>query len=90
MPLGGGDAPAGGPLREEVTFVAPMRVLFWKRWARTTMRQAVHSAPGSVDVAFQLLRSVRGGANQNHWRETSGRHEAAKPACAFAPAECGN
>ncbi|GBF93872.1 hypothetical protein Rsub_06871 [Raphidocelis subcapitata] len=48
-----------GVLRERVTFVAPMRVLFWKAWARTTVAQRadLSRAGERVAVRFDLLHS---------------------------------
>jgi hypothetical protein len=50
---------AAGCLREEVTFTAPMRVLFWKAWARTVLRQRAAFGPGggTVRIDFQLVAS---------------------------------
>lgn len=54
---------AGGSalVAEDVTFAAPMRVLFWKRAARTTMRQEsrVSGCGRRVDITFELIQSVR-------------------------------
>jgi hypothetical protein len=60
VPRGGSGVPGDAAL-EDVTFKAPMRVLFWKKWARTTVRQAAAWAPGAnaVDVRFDLIHSVR-------------------------------
>lgn len=46
--------------RDEVTFVAPMRVLFWKAWAATTVAQRADVSAGDerVTVDFNLLHSV--------------------------------
>jgi hypothetical protein len=68
---GGGGGP-GDPLQEDVTIVAPMRVLFWKKWARTRVRQCADlSASGAaVTVTFELIQSVRapnGSAATAHW-----------------------
>jgi hypothetical protein len=56
----GGSGGPGDPLHEDVTFVAPVRVLFWKKWARTTMRREVDlsAGGGAVDVRFELIHSV--------------------------------
>jgi hypothetical protein len=45
---------------EEVSFRAPVRVLVWKAWARTVVRQRVETRRGGarIDVAFSLLHSV--------------------------------
>lgn len=54
-------AAAAAAILEDVTFAAPVRVLFWKRWARTTMRQASRLEAGGarVGVDFALVHSVR-------------------------------
>jgi hypothetical protein len=74
-PKGGRGSP-GDPYLEDVTFKAPMRVLFWKKWARTTVRQAAEWAPGgdAVVVRFDLIQSVR---LRRQWRGWGQRDEAA-------------
>ncbi|KAI8475972.1 MAG: hypothetical protein J3K34DRAFT_516893 [Monoraphidium minutum] len=53
-------APGGrGVLEEDVTIVAPMRVLFWKRWARTLVKQRADFTRREEEVAveFELVHS---------------------------------
>ena len=43
----------------QVVFEAPVRSLFWKKWARTQVHQVVDmSDPTCVTVHFKLMRSV--------------------------------
>jgi hypothetical protein len=53
--------PGGAALEEDVLIAAPLRVLFWKRVARTLVRQraAPSQGGGGVVVCFELLQSVR-------------------------------
>lgn len=62
-PVAGTGAP-GDPLVEEVHIAAPLRVLFWKKWARTRMRQTAHlgDSQRAVAVQFELVQSVRLGS----------------------------
>ena len=76
-----GTGAAGDPLIEEVTFVAPMRVLLWKKWARTRVRQAIDMGGGgrSVILRFDLLGSVSEGGRvwmQEGVARAAGRVEA--------------
>lgn len=44
----------------QVTFVAPVRILIWKNWARTEVHQTVDLSDSSnVRVNFRLMHSVR-------------------------------
>lgn len=43
----------------QVTFVAPVRILIWKKWARTEVHQTVDLSDSSnVRVNFSLMHSV--------------------------------
>lgn len=50
---------SGDLIHEEVTFLAPMRVLFWKRWARTHVRQCIDlgQEETTIAVSFELIQS---------------------------------
>jgi len=76
-PRGGGGGP-GDPIQEDVTFVAPMRVLFWKKWARTTVRQVADlsggaAGTGAVAVRFELLHSDLMSRLEGSWTFTPER-----------------
>jgi hypothetical protein len=44
----------------QVTFVAPVRILIWKKWARTEVHQTVDLSDSSnIRVNFRLMHSVR-------------------------------
>lgn len=43
----------------QVVFVAPVRIVFWKKWAHTEVHQTVDmSDPSNVTVTFDLVQSV--------------------------------
>jgi hypothetical protein len=49
-----------GIVEEEVVFTAPLRVLFWKTWARTRVHQRIDTRdPQLTKVYFRLIASVR-------------------------------
>ncbi|KAF8058339.1 hypothetical protein HT031_005656 [Scenedesmus sp. PABB004] len=57
-----------GRWRETVVFLAAVRVLFWKAWAKTRVEQAVDASdPARVTVEFRLLRSGLMSALEGSW-----------------------
>jgi len=49
-----------GNVEEQVVFTAPIRVLFWKTWARTRVHQCINTRdPLLTKVSFRLVSSVR-------------------------------
>lgn len=70
-----------GRIYEEVTFAAPMRVLFWKRWARTCVRQEVDlvKADEAVAMRFELVTSVRRQGAQVRGKKGGREGEAGRP-----------
>jgi hypothetical protein len=59
-------------LEEQVNFVAPMRVLFWKAWARTcvTQRADFSRRDSEVTVDFGLVHSDLMAKLEGSWRFT--------------------
>lgn len=49
---------SNGKIVERVVFVAPVRIVFWKKWAQTEVHQTVDmSDPSNVRVDFSLVHS---------------------------------
>eukprot|EP00775_Hariotina_reticulata_P004649 gene4649-4902_t len=47
-----------GSVQEEVVFTAPIRVLFWKTWAKTRVHQCIDTRdPLLIKVNFRLIKS---------------------------------